>query len=620
MLPPVGAASRCALSLSLSGLFATCLFGCEKPPAPYKNYSLVLITIETTRSDFLGCYGSDAACTPHLDSLAGRGTRVQECYTVAPWTRPSIGSIWTGLAPARHGATTQDTRSWLPESAWTLAEALSLAGYRTFAYVTNSNLAPELAFDQGFDDYHYRLGARAPLVNEAALDWMAAARRESQSQPLFVALHYDEPHGAFFDATRLEGMDRPEIIAACETLDPIERLWAIEVYRSRIAQVDSAIGTLVEGARRVLGDSCVFVVTADHGEEWFDHGGLFHGFTLHNEILSVPLILYVPGQKPAVVRGPVRTCDLYPTLCEWLGVPVAGDVDGVSLARALRTGKRFPDHVIAETAFREPLASIQEGGYKLIQDVLTGDAALFDLVKDLREEEDIAEERPRVARALRERLERHRSRAARKALRSVAVEASAPDSGGGHDRLEEELRSIGYLVGRKNSPSANTPRARFWWREIRRPYQFITPGDSAIVYESTTRKPASARPRMIVGHRRGDRCWGTFGFQRAYVVLDSHDWSGVAEIQVDHAPWSRIDLFAPQERRGCRVVPIVFDEWGEHRIDIVVTGEKHAASRSTEVLLNGIALERKPGPPVAAATATTPRGADVSASLASAVP
>ncbi len=570
--------------------------GCAGHRAPYKNYNLVLITIETTRSDFLGCYGSDADCTPHLDSLAAHGTLVQECYTVAPWTRPSIASIWTGLAPSRHGATTEDTRSWLPEGAWTLAEAFRQAGYRTFGCVTNANLAPELAFDQGFEEYFYLPSARGQRLNEEALRWAARVKAEDGSVPLFIALHYDEPHGSFLDAgfdRRIGDRGRAEMVAACEAFDDIQRLWGIEVYRARLAQVDSAVGALVEATREFLGDSCVFVITADHGEEWFDHGGLFHGFTLYHELLSVPLIFYVPGQPPAIVSGPVRTYDLYPTLCDWLGVRRPGSVDGRSLSRALLEGGRFPNEVFAQTSYRAPLASVQSGNHKLIWDIRSGAVELFDRAADPREQTDLADARPRVVRALLRRLERVPTKAAETTRRALPPDSGEAEIAGDRSRLEEDLRSIGYVAAKE--PSAERPRrgARIAWQDIRRAYQFVSPRDPILQYESGSMHPTGAPPRVVIGSRRGDRCWGTCSFQRAFVVLDSHQWSGDAEVLVDGALWTRVSLYSPTETSSPRIIPISFEERGEHRVEIVVTGEKRPESLSSRVFFDGIAIERE---------------------------
>ena len=137
-------------------LLLTILAACGDSPegSLYRGYDLVLINIETLRTDFVGCYGLDENGTPELDSLAAQGIVVEDSYTVAPWTRPSVASLWTGLYPSHHGVDTQDPEVLLPENATTLAEILAAEGYRTFGAVTNSNLASELGFAQGFEEYH----------------------------------------------------------------------------------------------------------------------------------------------------------------------------------------------------------------------------------------------------------------------------------------------------------------------------------------------------------------------------------------------------------------------------------------------------------------------------------
>src|SRR5262245_1844964 len=417
------------LSLPAVALIAALgVSGCRASRAIYENYNVVLISIETTRSDFLGCYGSGLDCSPRLDSLAARGTLVRECYTVAPWTRPSIASLWTGLAPGRHTATTNTVDARLPRSAFTLAELLSASGYRTFGYVTNSNLSPALGFRQGFGEYVYEQSARANQVKEKALSWMSAAIAETDSIPVFVALHFDEPHSAYFQAhldKRLDAKSRPAIVRACASLGDIDRIWSLELYRRRIGEVDAAIGDLVERATEILGKRTIFVITADHGEEWLDHGGLFHGWTLHRELLSIPLIIYVPGQKPAVVSGPVRSYDIFPTLCDWTGARCPKGLDGRSVSRALRGGRGFPTEVICETSFAdESLIGVQHGSFKLIHDFLRGETSLFDLRRDPGEQTDCASAHPREVRDLMKRIEAYRKHARSKALWPMREDSS----------------------------------------------------------------------------------------------------------------------------------------------------------------------------------------------------
>jgi len=137
--------SRTADTFVVVVLLTLALASCRSPQAPYKGYDLILLNIETLRDDFVSVYGSGMECTPNIDSLAERGVLVEKSYTVAPWTRPSVGSLWTGLYPIRHGARrniAEDSR--LSQSATTLAALLRQNNYKTFGYATNPNLSADL--------------------------------------------------------------------------------------------------------------------------------------------------------------------------------------------------------------------------------------------------------------------------------------------------------------------------------------------------------------------------------------------------------------------------------------------------------------------------------------------
>jgi arylsulfatase A-like enzyme len=612
MSPVASPGRRAGAIVAAAAVLALTLAGCGSSPR-YEGYNLVLMTIETTRSDFLGCYGSPLGCTPHLDSLAARGTLVERYYTVAPWTRASMASLWTGLVPGRHGATLEEIDSRLPAAAVTIAEILSAAGYRTFGYVTNSNLSPPLGFDQGFESYAYTQSALAPLVTDSALAWLDRIGREPKRAPVLVALHFDEPHSAYFQAgfdQRIARKDRADMIAVCDSIPEIQRLWAMNLYMRRLREVDAAIGAFVARAAEVLGPRTLFVVAADHGEEWFDHGGLLHGHTLHDEVLSVPLLFYVPRSRPARIPGPVRSIDVLPTLLGWLGVQPPAGIDGESLEKAFRTRRGFPSESYSETAFRgEPTVSVQRDGYKLIKGRRTGRVQLFERGSDPREQIECAASRPDVVRSLGRLLDEYVARADANALvPDTAGEAGlSPDD---RERLEEELRSIGYLGASDSGDEVPGIGRRIWWKEFLDGYRFVAPDDSAFHVESKWWKVALVPPRIVLGTQPGDRIWGTFSFQRAFVLLDGHQSSGIAEVQVDGTTVERVDLYSADDFRGFRAVPILMSDWGEHRIDVVVTGEKNPAALSSEVLVNGLAIAAAgaPGATRAAANAAGARG------------
>ena len=585
-----------AMILSLALIAAGC--GCGER-SPFRDCHVVLINIETLRADCCGAYGGPEGWTPEMDALANRGILVERAYTVAPWTRPSVASLWTGLYPSQHGADRMDPDHRLPEEAATLAERFAAAGYRTFGAVTNANLSPDLGFAQGFEEYRYRIGAAGDSLATWALAWVdrriAEAPEEGEGPPLFLALHFDEPHGAFFQTAfrgETDGRSRAEMIRRAESLGDGERIAALEAYRSRVAAVDRAVGELVRGLESRLGPDLLVAITADHGEEWFDHGGLFHGFTLYEELLRVPLLFVSPRFGAARRTGPARNVDVGPTLSAWTGVHPSGpEGGGLPLGRALLGGGSFPEDVFAETNYERPLAARVKDGEKHIIDVNNNTAQIYDLSSDPGEDRDLAGKSPGREARIVSAMEKERA-----ARRDGAIEQDGEGPLGERRRreLERELRSIGYLGSAGTGESPAWPRGeRVDWRDLYERHQVLRPGDPEVLFESGQWKEGRFPPRRIGW---GDAALSVRAvFRDAWVLFGAHPWSGIAEISVDGAAAERIDLYRPEGGNRQAVVPIHLPDAGPHTIRIRATGEKNAAARGAELLFDGIAIVKEGG-------------------------
>jgi arylsulfatase A-like enzyme len=279
--------------------------------------NIVLITLDTTRADHLGCYGWAHAKTPNLDALARRGARFERCDTAAPITLPSHATILTGLFPPRHGVRDNGTFA-LPERVETVASRLRSAGYDTAAVVSAVVLARRYGLDRGFRLYDDDLGtvsaagAEASERNAEAATAAALAALAKLRPPFFLWVHYFDPH---------EEYRPPERIA--RAIGGPHRL-----YDGEISYADEQIGVLLA---KVPAPADV-VAVADHGEMLGERGEPTHGLLLYAGARRVPLILAGPD-VPAGRTLPclVRTADVAPTILRWARVSAADRLDGESL-------------------------------------------------------------------------------------------------------------------------------------------------------------------------------------------------------------------------------------------------------------------------------------------------
>jgi choline-sulfatase len=287
-------------------------------PSPAAGRSLVLITLDTTRADHLGCYGWPYARTPNLDALARRGVRFSHCDTAAPITLPSHATILTGLYPPRHGVRDNGTFA-LPARVETVASRLRAAGYDTAAVVSAIVLARRHGLDRGFRIYDDDLGtgyAASTDVSERQAEATTAAALAVLAQlrpPFFVWVHYFDAHEEYRPPTRF-----------ADSISGPHRL-----YDGEIAYVDEQLGALLG---KLSSDVDVAVV-GDHGEMLGEHGELTHGLLPYRGAREVPLLLAGPDVPSGrVVDCLVRTADVTPTLLSWAGLALPTDLDGATLS------------------------------------------------------------------------------------------------------------------------------------------------------------------------------------------------------------------------------------------------------------------------------------------------
>jgi choline-sulfatase len=294
------------------------------PPSPRP---LVIVTLDTTRADRIGCYGYALAETPALDALAARGTRFDRAYTPVPLTIPSHASLFTGLMPQHHGVRDNGDQR-LSRRAITLAEILSEQGWRTHASVSAFVTQHHWGFGQGFEGYDDSLGVpsdrlswRAERSGSLAVDDALAALEQGAD---FLWVHLFEPHAPY------------------EPPEPFRTRHEGRPYDGEIAAVDAQLGRLLAA----LPPEALVLVAGDHGEGLGEGGEQQHGMLLNDATLRVPLVLAGVGVPVGVEEHPVSLVDVAPTLLRLLGVEGPPDMDGQDL---FETGER--PGVYAETHY-----------------------------------------------------------------------------------------------------------------------------------------------------------------------------------------------------------------------------------------------------------------------------
>ena len=430
--------------------------------------SVLVLLVDTLRADRLGCYGAQPSPSPALDRLAARGLVFEHAVAQAPWTLPSVASIFTGLHPRSHGAI-GDTREatdaggerqhdpgFLPDALVTLAEQAAAAGVTTTGVAANPLVSRDTNLVQGFERFVQMASPdrssrwpRASAVNDELVAWLRANR----GRRFLAYLHYMDVHDPYEPPPDLRPAAPPGVrpavasgqvgmVAERVNTGALPPLGDVEIghlralYDAGIRSWDAALGRLL-GDLAALGvlDSTVIVVTADHGEEFQEHGRLKHGTNLYDETIRVPLVVAGPGLAARRVATQVQGIDLFPTLGAILGVEVPPGLPGRNVLASADERPAYSETRwgIAPDGRAADLVSARTPEWKLIQAPALGHSELYALGGDPGERRNVFGEAPDGA-AL--------------AARLVAWQAEAPPPplADGHAvGLRQKLRELGYL-------------------------------------------------------------------------------------------------------------------------------------------------------------------------------
>jgi len=416
---------------------------------------VLLLVVDCLRADRVGAdepYPREVST--HIDALSREGTRFTRAFAQSSWTRPSLPTILTGLYPSEHGlgAFLQEsdrvTGGSLSPGAVTAAEAMRALGYATALFGQQNQLAPKFGLDQGFDAYDHK-AARAARIHQRFLTWLD----DGPKRPFFAYLHYLELHWPYCPPEAVRGLFtdgyqgrslcadwrrlRDEIRSGAVVLTAEEIEAMRGKYDEELVALDREIGALFAALReRGRWDDALILLTSDHGEEFFEHGGMAHGTTLYDELIHVPLLVKPPKswQAPggATVDALVELRDLLPTLLDAGGAVLGEEVAVRSLLPWASGGQgERREFVVSELG---DTIAVRTAARKLI---VRRDAppTLYDLERDPGETRDVAAEEPAEVARLEGMLRRWRA-----GLAPIRPGAETLD-----DETVEGLRALGYL-------------------------------------------------------------------------------------------------------------------------------------------------------------------------------
>ena len=387
---PLAAVVLVAAGTLVTVVYAAKQRGHDASTAATRAPNVLLVSIETLRADDVACHGGSRAKTPALDALAKDAVVFDSAYAAAPWTLPSLATLLTGRYPSEcgFGRTGQEGRpleyyascSLSPETS-TVAELLHDAGYSTAAQLTNDFLRRHSGLDRGIQDYRHaaeynrllsatmvgiarnlwgKTGTRraelpdqnaAEPVTRAAMNWLSRRAKP----PFFLWVHYFDPH-LDYDPPGLSPDSHPQyfqpgrdwtdvdsnaVARGVIVASPRDRELLRELHGLEVTYMDQWLGRLLQALEaRGEADNTLIIVTADHGEEFWEHGGFEHGHAMNDEVLHVPLLVRMPHRAGAGrrVATPVSLIDVMPTALEVVGVKAPLGLAGRSLLPMIDSG------------------------------------------------------------------------------------------------------------------------------------------------------------------------------------------------------------------------------------------------------------------------------------------
>jgi len=351
-------------------------------------FNIILISLDTLRADHLSCYGYERETSPHIDEFAAANRVFKNAYSPAPWTLPAHGSVFTGLYPSFHDAYIPPDYTGIVDalnpSNYTLAEMLKDAGYDTAGFASCVFVGEEYGFGQGFDIYDESWKYSASEITQKGIDWLEGRGEK----PFFLFLHFMDIHnyespppfdhmyvnseydGKLKDA-HFSSLSRNEYYRLSEE----DLSYARAKYDGAIRYVDAKLAELFNALKKQEKfDSTFIIVFSDHGEEFWEHGGTGHSYTLYNELLKVALIIKLPGKWQSSagnnrINDNVALIDIVPTLLDYLGLKLKdAKLQGISLRKIIEgeSEEKEKRYLFAEASCHFNERAVFSGGWKYI--------------------------------------------------------------------------------------------------------------------------------------------------------------------------------------------------------------------------------------------------------------
>ena len=387
-----------AASVFLSPPRTTSQAPASVPSSLLEKPNVILIMVDTLRADHLSCYGYKENNTPNIDRFASDSVLYKNTFGQSSWTKPQAATLLTSLYPSSHN--TYLKPHILPDEIETLPEIMHSLGFYTLGIVNVIHFSTGFNFNQGFDRYNYLapdfffyakdssshlclynilrlIRARflskqkqvnhyyqdARVVNQLAFDWL----EDVKDSRFFLFLHYMDPHDPYF-AHPYNGEGVARVSTPNPNPDQAEEIK--QLYDGEVSYLDHHFGKLIDFLKEEgLYENTLIVFTSDHGEEFFEHGGWWHGLTLYDEQIYIPLMIKYPeGQNRGIIKNEiVRTLDIAPTILDYINSKVPPTMQGSSLLKEYHLRSPQDQMVFAEENHENNiLQSVRSDTWKLI--------------------------------------------------------------------------------------------------------------------------------------------------------------------------------------------------------------------------------------------------------------
>ncbi len=452
----------------------------EKNPEPLTTKSalasqipgvnVILIIVDTLRYDHLSVNGSTRTKTPHFDKFASEAINYKWCIGQSSWTKPQIATILTGMYPASHR--TMSKSDILPDAVTTVAEAFAQKGYYTIGIADNVNIGDAFNFQQGFDEFYfmkpdyyflatesvYRLTLYSALRQfhdaiagskiwpwnyyqpaEAVTDKAISRLKDIKDKRFFMMVHYMDPHDPYFEHPyNGKGFPRAGDESPPDSMvGPYHR-----AYDQEVEYHDRMLGKLLDYLKENnMFDSTIIAITADHGEEFLEHGGWWHGFTLYDEGIHIPLMIKPLAStfEPHTDTTIVRSIDISPTLISLAGFKIPSTWQGVNLF----TRQNEPNLIYSEEDIaRNVIHSIRTREWKYI--ITNPDnprglqpQELYHISVDPGEKDNVVSKYPKIVKEMEKEIERMKLVAAGQAVEEQKTNID--------EATKERLKALGYI-------------------------------------------------------------------------------------------------------------------------------------------------------------------------------